>query len=67
MKKEINIIRSETWLTDDFKMVSDTLKETIDDFVDDDEKIINIQLVKSDDGLSRFWIYIESSPQPIKR
>jgi hypothetical protein len=67
MKKEINIIRSETWLTDDFKMVSDTLKETIDDFVDDDEKIINIQLVKSDDGLSRFWIYIENIPQPIKR
>ena len=57
-KKKVNIIRSETWLIDDFKNnISQILNETITDFVEDNEKIINIEMITQKNGLSRFWIY----------
>jgi len=58
-KREINITRSETWLTDDFKSMSELLEETINEFVDADERIINIECKTDETGLSRFWIYSE--------
>lgn len=58
-KKEINLIRSETWLTADFDDINSILENTIKEFVED-ERIINIQVVTEKSGLSRFWIYIES-------
>lgn len=56
--KKIELIRSSTWLKDDFKTISDILDETIKDFVPDTAKIINIE-TKELNGLNRFWIYIE--------
>jgi hypothetical protein len=50
---KVNIIRSESWLDDNFENICSILDETIKDFVDDDERIINIE----SSGLSRFWIY----------
>jgi len=61
---EINIIRSETWLSDDFESISTILQEAIHDFVDEDDRIINIQMVKDSSGLSRFWIYLQSKKSP---
>ena len=58
-KRNINIIRSETWLGDGFKNISDILEETINEFVDKDERIINIEMIKREDSLKRFWIYTE--------
>jgi hypothetical protein len=52
-KMKVNIIRSESWLDDNFENICSILDETIKDFVDDDERIINIE----SSGLSRFWIY----------
>jgi len=57
MNKKINIIRSETWLTDNFENISQILNETISDFVKDEEKIINIEMKIQKNGLSQFWIY----------
>ena len=59
MKKKVNLIRSETWLDDDFDSITEILQETIDDFIEKDERIINIQVVKKNDGTNRFWIYTE--------
>lgn len=60
MKKEINIIRSETWLEDNFEDISLVLAETIKEFVGEKNRIINIEAIKADSGLSRFWIYTEN-------
>jgi hypothetical protein len=56
----INLIRSETWLSDNFEDISSILEETINEFVDIRDRIINIESKKSDNGMSRFWIYVES-------
>ncbi len=60
-QKVVNIVRSETWLDDNFKDISLILEQTIKEFVSEKERIINVQVVKSDSGLSRFWIYTELS------
>lgn len=57
-KREINIIKSESWLDINFDDLNLVLEEAVNDFVED-ERIINIQLVKESSGLSRFWIYTE--------
>lgn len=54
---EVNIIRSETWLNDDIDEISSILEETVKDFIEPNEQIINIESKKNDSGLSRFWIY----------
>jgi len=56
-KMEVNIIRSETWLNDDIDEISSILEETVKDFIEPNEQIINIESKKNDSGLSRFWIY----------
>jgi len=56
-KKKVSLIRSETWMGDNFNEISSILEDTIKEFVSD-EKIINIE-VKEHCGLKRFWIYIE--------
>jgi hypothetical protein len=60
MAREINIIRTETWLNDDFDSIHAILEQAIKDFIEEDDRIINIQMVKDSSGLSRFWIYVES-------
>ena len=58
MKKKINIIRSETWMSDTpLKDADRILNSTLQDFVLSSEKIINIQFVEGKNGLNRFWIY----------
>lgn len=54
---EINLIRSSTWITDNFDDIHRVLDETIKDFVSDDQEIINIESKTSKHGSSRFWIY----------
>jgi len=66
MKKEINIIRSETWLTSDLVVINEILQETINSFVKDEERIINIEMKTDSSGLSRFWIYTEKLKVLIK-
>ena len=51
-----NIIRSETWLKDDIENIGDILDECME-LIPNDDSIINVQMVTSDSGLSRFWIY----------
>jgi hypothetical protein len=57
-KRKVFLVRSETWLEDNYKDISKTLEETIKEFVKD-ERIINIE-VKEHCGLKRFWIYLEN-------
>lgn len=56
--KKINIIRSESWLLDDIENINNILNSTIEEFVNTDDKIINIEVNTDLNGLSRFWIYI---------
>ena len=62
--EKINIIRSQTWLKDDFENITDILEEAIKDFVDENDEIINIESKESENGLSRFWIYVKSKGEP---
>jgi hypothetical protein len=55
---EITIIRSGSWSNLDLKEIEEELNQTIKDFVDDNEKIINVQLVE-ESGNKRFWIYTQ--------
>lgn len=56
-KSSVNLTRSETWMENNFNKIDFILKETIKEFIDEDEQIINIQMIKDETGLSRFWIY----------
>jgi len=56
----INIARSQTWMSDDISCIGDILEETINDFVEEGDRIINIE-TKEFNGLKRFWIYIEKN------
>ena len=60
MKGKIKLIRSETWMKDDFKMIHRCLDETIEEFVKEGEIIINIEEKEASTGLHRFWIYVRS-------
>ncbi len=60
MKPNICIVRSETWLRDNFEQISQILEETISEFIDEKDEIINIEKHTEDNGLSRFWIYYKS-------
>ena len=60
-KSEVNIIRSQTWLTDDLEAINSILNEAIEYWVGKDEQIVNIESKTSDSGLSRFWIYTTKS------
>lgn len=70
-ESRVNLTRSETWLGDVFEVIQSILDETINEFIDADEQIINIE-VKEHCGLKRFWIYsvnnkFPSSKVPKKR
>jgi len=55
---EITIIRSGSWSNLDLKEIEEELNQTIKDFVDDNEKIIIVQLVE-ESGNKRLWIYTQ--------
>ena len=55
----IEVIFSETWLHDDIDNVNNILTETIKDFVDKEDNIINIETKTGHTGLTRFWIYVK--------
>ena len=57
----MKLIRSQTWLKDDFDDIHNVLDETIEDFVSNEDEVINVQVVKEETGLSRFWIYIKKT------
>lgn len=54
----IDLIRSDTWLKADIDTLNSILTSTIEDFVKENDKIINIEMHENG-GLFRFWIYIE--------
>lgn len=58
MSEKVNIILSESFMVDhvDLTFISEVLDEAIAEFVDNDERIINIE-TKECGGQSRFWIY----------
>jgi len=56
MTKEVNLIKSESWIRSTIDEQNDILNETIKDFIEDDERIINIQAIE-ENGQTRFWIY----------
>jgi len=56
---KVHIIFSETWLKATCEEVEQILEETIKEFMQVGERIINIEKIKREDGLSRFWIYVE--------
>jgi hypothetical protein len=58
---KVKLIRSSTWIGDDYEAASRTLEETIQEFVFDNDRIINIE-VKERNGASRFWLYVEEGP-----
>ena len=57
MSKKVNLIRSETWIADNYEDIRQILEETTEECVEDDEKIINIEMKTNKSGLSRFWVY----------
>ena len=58
-KQDIFSIRSETWINNsDFDGIQRILEETIQDFVESSDRIINIQVVERYGSL-RFWIFVE--------
>ena len=57
-KNEITIVKSGSCTIADLMQQNEELNQTIKDFVDDDEKIINVQLVQ-ESGYKRFWIYTQ--------
>ena len=61
MKKEVSIIFSESWLRMDVGSINELLTETINEFIEETDRIINIEKHTDDSGLSRFWIYVESA------
>jgi len=63
MKREIDLIRSETWSNNDIATIGIILQETINDFVDEGDTIINIEAKEDRTGLSRFWIYTIKAPK----
>lgn len=64
MEREVNIIFSETWLKMSTEDVNNLLNETVNEFVNPMyDKIVNIERHVEANGLSRFWIYVDS---PIK-
>lgn len=54
---KVNITKSESWLRTDIEEQGRILNETIQNGIDDNERIINIECKAELDGLSRFWIY----------
>jgi len=56
---QTSVIRSKTWLSEDIDNLNIILQETINNFVDKDDTIINIEMKTDYSGLSRFWIYIK--------
>jgi hypothetical protein len=54
---EVNLIRSETWSGDNFDNIHKILDQTISDFVQKNDRIINIE-TKERNGAYRFWIYV---------
>ena len=56
-KMKVNIVLSETWMSAGKESIEATLNEAIEDFVETDERIINIECKTERNGLSRFWIY----------
>ncbi len=60
MSKAVTIIKSESWMQSDTAEQDEILNDAIIEFVDDDERIINIQMV-DEGGLKRFWIFTTKS------
>ena len=56
---ETNVILSESWSEkyQDIDNINTLLQEAIDDFVDENDTIINIEVKTGSSGLLRFWIY----------
>ena len=63
-KKKVSLIRSETWMGDDFKGINSILEDTIKEFVSD-ERIINIE-VKEHCGLKDFGFMLNTNYPPPK-
>lgn len=57
--KKVYIVASETWLRMSVEQEFDLLNETINEYLKEGERIINIQKIKLDCGSWRFYIYIE--------
>ena len=60
MTREVKLVFSETWLKMSTDDIRDLLNETINEFVDPNDKIVNIERHTEDNGLSRFWIYVDT-------
>ena len=58
MKNEITIVKSDSWTKPGLMEQDKILNDTIRDFIEDREIIINVQLVE-ELGLKRFWIYTQ--------
>jgi|AntRauTorcE11897_2_1112592.scaffolds.fasta_scaffold213756_1 hypothetical protein len=58
MKNEITIVKSDSWTKTGLMEQDKILNDTIRDFIEDCEIIINVQLVE-ELGLKRFWIYTQ--------
>ena len=60
MKKEVNIIFSKSWTKGmNIDNINAILTETINEFVEEEDTIINIEKHTNEYGSSMFWIYIK--------
>ena len=60
MKKEVNIIFSKSWTKGmNIDNINAILTETINEFVEEEDTIINIEKHTNEYGVSMFWIYIK--------
>ena len=60
VETEIQIVKSDSWILElSGEEMDRILTEAIDTWVDQDDRIINIQMVMYHSGICRFLIYIE--------
>ena len=55
--KTVSIVRSETWMKADIDYLYNILNETIETYLDDNSRIINIEQQYCNNGLYRYVIY----------
>jgi len=56
MKNKVNIYKTGSWIKMDLEKQAEELNDVINDFVEENERIINIQLVQ-DNGYCYYLIY----------
>ena len=58
-KRKVNIIESDSFMKYNLNDLQSILDQTILEYVEENEIIINIELKNMDNGLNKFYIYVK--------